>query len=311
MVTVRGYDFGWLVWFCAAGNSFFPGVGLILIAVLLLSSAKRHLRNVAAHSLVLLGTLLIALSATPLAWWFYSLWLMSLFVVAVATPLKSRVARKIGLVYRPVVLLFCLWGVHMNLPYHLYPELPEGTFGKVYVVGDSVSAGIGGRRERTWPKIIGDTHGVDVVDLSEPGATVGSAIRQGRKVRAAHAIVFLEIGGNDLFVPTPRAQFEKNLRELIEKVSGDERLVVMLELPLLPWHVCYGRVQRRLAEEARVLLVPKRFLASIFSAEGATVDLAHLSPEGHKLMAEKVWDLLGSCLTEDLSAGGPVATTPR
>jgi len=34
----------------------------------------------------------------------------------------------------------------------------------------------------------------------------------------------------------------------------------------------------------------------VLSAKGATVDLAHLSPEGHEIMAEKVWSLLSKHL---------------
>jgi lysophospholipase L1-like esterase len=69
----------------------------------------------------------------------------------------------------------------------------------------------------------------------------------------------------------------------------------MFELPLAPWHIGYGRIQRKLAAEFGVTLVPKSFLADIFRTKGATVDLAHLSPEGHKIMADKVWFLLGKC----------------
>ena len=66
----------------------------------------------------------------------------------------------------------------------------------------------------------------------------------------------------------------------------------MLEVPVLPWHIEYGRILRKVANEFDVILVPKKFLAGIFSAKDATLDLAHLSPKGHELMARGVLSLI-------------------
>jgi lysophospholipase L1-like esterase len=70
-------------------------------------------------------------------------------------------------------------------------------------------------------------------------------------------------------------------------------------LPLAPWHIRYGRIQRELAGEFGVVLIPKSFFANVLSTKGATDDLAHLSPEGHKIMAEKVWFLLSKHLKDN------------
>jgi acyl-CoA thioesterase-1 len=70
----------------------------------------------------------------------------------------------------------------------------------------------------------------------------------------------------------------------------------MLELPLRPQDIRYGRIQRQLAEKYEVVLVPKHFFARLFATKGATVDLVHLSQAGHQLMAERVWNLLKDSL---------------
>ena len=87
--------------------------------------------------------------------------------------------------------------------------------------------------------------------------------------------------------------FMKDLEQILKTVSGPNRTVIMLELPLLPWQIQYGRIQRKVARQHNTILIPKCFLTTIFGNEQTTVDLAHLSPTGHKLLAEKVWDLIG------------------
>jgi lysophospholipase L1-like esterase len=119
-----------------------------------------------------------------------------------------------------------------------------------------------------------------VVDLSRCSITIGHQ-------------VFLEIGGNDLFAPTPPAQFRGDLAELLNKVVRPNRTVIMLELPLFPWDARYGRIQRELARSFSVVLIPKRFFVGILRDKGSTLDLAHLSAQGHQKMADDVADLLG------------------
>jgi lysophospholipase L1-like esterase len=169
-------------------------------------------------------------------------------------------------------------------------DRPRGE--KLYVIGDSVSAGIQGPNEATWPRLLAERCAIDVNNLAESGATVATAIRQARQIGDGPGLVLLEIGGNDLFAPTPTARFREDLDRLLRQVTGPNRTVVMLELPLLPWQMEYGRIQRQVARSHGVILVPKRFFVRVLRHKGATLDLAHLSSEGHRKMANEVAALL-------------------
>ena len=83
---------------------------------------------------------------------------------------------------------------------------------------------------------------------------------------------------------------------MLAKLRDGRRTVVMLELPLPPFHNRYGDAQRRLARRHGVLLVPKRVLIGVLTSEGATLDTIHLSGRGHALMAETIWDLIGQAI---------------
>lgn len=69
----------------------------------------------------------------------------------------------------------------------------------ICVVGDSVSAGIGGQTEKTWPLLLSQKNGIQILNLAASGATVNSALhKQVPKVPSDPQLVLLEIGGNDL-----------------------------------------------------------------------------------------------------------------
>jgi lysophospholipase L1-like esterase len=287
MIDLWGYDISRFVWFCAAGKAFFPGVGLLIFAAVIPLFRRGSWLNLIRNVFIVLGIVLIFLSATPLSELFCIVWAVS-FLVFLFIIIRSSKAAPKAYLPRIVFVCICVAVLVIELPFHFGQKIPRGNFKKLYVIGDSVSAGIGGKNEITWPVIFGEKYGVEVTNLSVAGATAGSILSQAGKVVDDDVIVLLEMGGNDLLSMTPQAVFEQNLRSLLQKVVRPKRSVLMFELPLAPWHIGYGRIQRKLAAEFGVVLVPKSFLAEVFGTKGATVDLAHLSPEGHKIMAEKI-----------------------
>ena len=295
MITILGHRIDPLLWFCASGQSFFPGVGLLLTAIVFSAFHGKLLWKILIYILIIIAISLIVLSATGLPFWFYMVWLATFvcWLFILCTNPKPKILRS------ACILIFTTSAIAvlMEIPFHLKPRFPEKQFEKIFIIGDSVSAGIGNVNEQTWPKIIRKKYGFDVTDLSIAGATVSSALkRQVRQVESTNAIVLLEIGGNDTLNSTPIEFFKRDLEEILKELSSNKQIIIMLELPLLPQHIRYGMIQRKLAKQYDVVLIPKHFLASIFGSKGATVDLAHLSASGHELMAEKVWALVGNSL---------------
>ena len=99
-------------------------------------------------------------------------------------------------------------------------------------------------------------------------------------------------GGNDLLGPTTAAEFDIKLKALLEQVCRPGRTVLMFELPLPPLCNDYGLIQRRLAAEYAVVMIPKRVLVGVLTTADATVDGIHLTQAGHQLMAEVVGNLV-------------------
>jgi acyl-CoA thioesterase-1 len=302
MIDLWGYDIGKFVWFCAAGRTFFPGISLLIVSAILPSYRQKLWGKIIRDTFIVLGVLLVFLSATPLNIWIYITWLITFFAFFLITILRPR---SVIILKLPRIVFLCSFiaAFILEIPFHHKTKISQNNFKTFYVIGDSVSAGIGGKNERTWPKVLKDEHGIDVIDLSIGGATVTSALKQASQLELSDAVVFIEIGGNDLFNHTPYNLFEKNLAEILKKAIDSGRKAVMLELPLRPFDIEYGMIQRKLAKRYNVILVPKEFMASVFMEKSATVDLVHLSAKGHQLMADKVWALLKDSFTNKDTTG--------
>jgi lysophospholipase L1-like esterase len=280
------------IWFCAAGDSFFLGASLMILAVALSTTRTGPAMNGVVRATLIAGLAALLLAAMPLAPMLYGvLTIGAILLIGTVGSRRHPALRGIG--QASVVVVSALL-ILLELSFEMNVRPPRGE--PLYVIGDSVSAGIQGPNERTWPALLAENYGIEVVNLAESGATAASALKQGERIGPGPGLVLLEIGGNDLFTPTPPAQFRKDLARLLERVARPDRPVLMLELPILPWQIRYGRIQRQAAASCGVTLVPKRFFAGVLRQDGSTLDLAHLSALGHQRMADAVAGLLG--LTE-------------
>jgi acyl-CoA thioesterase-1 len=195
-----------------------------------------------------------------------------------------------------VTLAAVLWELSWQLP----PRGLQRAFGqarkpdlreRLVVIGDSLSAEDFTEGGDPWPTLLAREHAIEVVNLAFSGATARSAEKRLTPDDVAGALVLLEIGGNDVLGSTSPAEFERDLDRLLTKICRPDNAVVMLELPLPPLYNRFGEIQRRLASRHCVILIPKRYLASVLIGERATLDGLHLSPAGHQKMAEMIWQL--------------------
>lgn len=278
------------VWFCASGDSFFLGAALMILAGIVSIVRKRRITVLLVIMLSIVGLTLIGLAAIPFSIACYVILMIctALLVLCHGPGKWATLLRRSG---QAGTLALCVLGIVAELAFRVGMDHPQGE--PLYVVGDSVSAGIQGPNEATWPRLLGEEYAIEVINLAESGATVATARKQARQIGDGPGLVLLEIGGNDLFAPTPPAQFGEDLARLLEQIMQPRRTAVMLELPILPWQMEYGRIQRQVAKSHGVILVPKRFFVSTLRHKGATLDLAHLSSEGHRKMATQIATLLG------------------
>lgn len=268
----------------ADGTTFFVGVATVIVAELLLIRYRTGVFRAVLTVMVLGGMILVIISATPLPAWAYLIWTM--FAIAglilshrTVSSEKSRVAACIGLFAATAGLCIA------EVPHHFSPRLVVSSHATVYVLGDSISAGMA-TTERCWPTMLSELTSLRVVNLAQPGATVETAIAQARNIADPHSLVVVEIGGNDLLGRQPdAAAFESHLDALVSSIHSRQHQILILELPLFPFQNAFGRAQRRVAHKYDTAILPKRHFTRVLGTKDATRDGIHLSPKGHEAMA--------------------------
>lgn len=280
------------------GNGFLLGAGLIATAVVLRSRWPGRIAGSAGSILAPLAVLLVALSATPISPWLYWVGGILLCLWFIGDIRRLHVGRRFRMPLRIGMIVTVAVCVAVEIPFMLPPSIPPDDYPVLQVIGDSISAGTGAKGEVTWPSLLRQNNGVEVINHSRAGHRLDDALSQAQNLTSGRTIVLLEIGGNDLIAPSPTQQqkYESDLNALLQTAASPDRLLVMFELPTLPFDNIYGRIQRRVARRHDVVLIPKRYLVDVICAPENTSDGVHLTRKGHQAMADLVWRVLGPSL---------------
>lgn len=206
-----------LLFFFARKKSIFFGIALIILAVVVLSIYRSFFTGILLRITLLGGYFLVIMSTTPLPGLFYWCLFLVLMAFFVSNIISSYLSRKAKLLMATPLTLASLIGLFMELPCQFTSNHSDSLHNPFYIIGDSISDGIG--RERTWTDLLADEHEVDVINLAVAGATCQTALSQARQIRTENALVLLEIGGNDLLGNQSAKDFGKDLKALIKRVS--------------------------------------------------------------------------------------------
>ena len=277
-----------IVFHVASGHAFFTGIALVIGGLRSFQRmARLFFRRLTVITFVA-GVIAIAIASTAISYWYYAVaacttfvWITSYFHVS----WRPWTARAMIVVWTVAGLL--------EIRYHITPSLRPIADRTVTVIGDSVTAGVGGNEtSETWPAILAREHNLEVQDISHVGETAASAYKRASSQQILGAVVVVEIGGNDILGSTTPSQFAVDLDALLGYVAVSDRQVIMLELPLPPFYLEYGRIQRAVAARHNVRLIPKRLFLSIIADRESTLDTIHLTQTGHQRMADAVWRLV-------------------
>ena len=272
------------------GTALLAGLALVLGAGALFVRSGTGLLRPISTVLLLAGLAAVLLSAVPLPGWLYALWILPAGAALVLGNLSGTAP---ALRFRAFLVLLAASAAVLlaESPHLRTPRIRADAEQPVYVVGDSISAGIGSG-ERCWPEVLAAATSLRVVNLAVPGATTQSALAQILRIAESNAVVLLEIGGNDLLDRKDAATFESHLDQLVSVLRADGHAVAMFELPLFPFQNAYGRAQRAVAKRHAAALIPRRHFARVLGMPDGTLDGLHLTQKGHDEMARRVAAIL-------------------
>lgn len=268
-----------------SGDVFFPAVVLFLAGCWGVAFTSPGWRRRSFRILLVAGGVLFCLSGLPLR---FNLLLLLLFGWQLGESCRNKQSRVTPWVLCVIASLCGGLVVAMEAPYHINPRITVDRDTALYVVGDSLTLGAEPQGEN-WPEQFGKRLNVPVSVISFPGAKTDTILPKIPDMGENKSLVLVELGGNDLLDGVSAKTFRKNLEELLKQLQGKNRRIAMIELPLVPlYHTGYGAVQRDLAKQYGVVLIPKHLLADVLMTPGATGDGLHFAETGHALLAERL-----------------------
>ena len=172
------------------------------------------------------------------------------------------------------------------------------------VLGDSLSAEYGLRRDSGWVRMLGDRLAQNGAQYSVVNASISGETTSGGRTRLASllernqpAIVVIELGANDGLRGLPLAQMRENLRAMIQASQKVGARVLLVGIRVPP---NYGReyserfaaVYVDLARSEKAALVPFFFEGFAEKLDMFQADRIHPNENAQQLMLDLVWPQL-------------------
>ena len=288
----------------ADGTAFFVGLALVFIATTLFLRFRKGVVHAVLLAFVLVGMLLVAISATPLPIWAYLVWATIAFAGLILGN-RGEPSKPLNCITGIALLLTTVGLCLAEAPYHRRPHLTVANGKTIYVLGDSISAGTIGSKLCCWPMVLKGIVPFRVVNLAQGAATVERAIGQAKGITEPNSVVIVEVGGNDMIGGTDAAGFRSRYHYLVSSLRAAGHQVLIFELPLFPFQNAYGEAQRSAVTKYGVSMLPKRCFAKVLGTTNATLDGIHLSQEGHNALAK----IIAAVITKEENRSAPTSST--
>lgn len=201
------------------------------------------------------------------------------------------------------------------------PAPAAATGPAIVILGDSLSAGYGLRREEGWVALLErrlrtEGYGYRVVNASVSGETTGGALARLPRVLQVHrpALVIVELGGNDGLRGVPVTELRSNLERIVtlSKQAGANVLVAGMRIPsnygpqyTERFFATFGEV----AKQHRVALVPFFLDRIALDDRFFQPDRIHPTAAAQPYLLDTVWPVLQPLLRKSVAARNP--TTDR
>jgi lysophospholipase L1-like esterase len=174
------------------------------------------------------------------------------------------------------------------------PSLPRlGADDVIVAFGDSLTFGTGAQPTESYPAVLRELIGHEVVGAGVPGETTAQAMQRLPEVldRYRPRLVLLCLGGNDLLRKMDPHVIEANLRTMVRTMRDRGIAVVLIGVPtpgLLPRTAAFYET---LADDLQIPLEGE-VLESVLMKNEFKSDPIHPNAAGYRKMAEAVAALL-------------------
>ena len=174
------------------------------------------------------------------------------------------------------------------------PKLPQlGAADVIVAFGDSLTYGTGAAEQESYPAVLAQLTGRQVVRAGVPGEVTAQALRRLPGVIAEYQprLMIVCLGGNDMLRKVSEAETRANLRAIIAAIRERGIAVVLIGVPrpalLASAPEFYGELAREFA-------IPYEggIVKDVLYSAGMKSDAIHPNAQGYQRMAEAIAGLL-------------------
>ena len=176
------------------------------------------------------------------------------------------------------------------------PELePLSSDAKILAFGDSLTRGYGAALEESYPTVLSELTGLEVINAGVSGETTATGLPRFKKEleRVKPTLVILAEGGNDILRNQRHSKIKSNLAAMIEFAHSEGVLVVLLGVPKKNLFSNAAALYDELAQEYDVVY-DSSLIADLLRSPSYKSDPIHLNAQGYRAMAEDIHELLST-----------------
>ena len=199
--------------------------------------------------------------------------------------MNSRSLR-FSLLLLPVALLLAACSSQPQLP----KLAPDAT---ILAFGDSLTYGSGASRDESYPAVLSQLTGLEVINAGVPGEVTSQGVKRLPDLLDEHLpqLLILCHGGNDLIRKQDLNRAAENLRSMIRMTRERGIAVVMLAVPKPGLFMKPPEFYEEIATEMK-LPIAVDTIPDILSDRSLKSDTIHPNSDGYRLMAEEIFRLM-------------------
>lgn len=165
--------------------------------------------------------------------------------------------------------------------------------GTILAFGDSLTDGVGTTRSRSYPAVLADLTGLNVINAGVSGETTDRGLERlpVELERSSPDLVILIEGGNDILRNISHSVIKQNLRVMIEMSQSRGIPVVLIGVPKKSLFSSSAPFYEELAEDFD-LVYDGSLIVDLLRDPSLKSDQIHFNEAGYQEMAESIHDLL-------------------
>lgn len=163
----------------------------------------------------------------------------------------------------------------------------------VLALGDSLTYGTGVDKHNSYPAVLQNLSGLNVINAGIPGETSAGTLSRVKQELQKHQpdLVILCIGGNDILRRHNKKEIVSNIQQLIDIIKQHDSQLVMLAVPEFGLYPTAPDFYQELADKNGIPL-DNETIPSMLRDSSLKSDAIHGNEAGYRVIAEGVYELL-------------------